>query len=623
MRPAPHEAKTTATTATQIIKVNFVFIVICFVVCDLFNAVHVIKLQFFEKTRVISVKVSFFSPVKAILFSLYFLIFLPISIFGQKRIVFYTTEASGFPKPVSKILQEQTSNNVSKSIQLAQNKCLEAGFYLNDFSITSSSSRWDSVRVHLGQQFAGINLEMEGLTSSQLAFISPSYRALQSETHKMSPNQYVAFMQRILAYFVDHGYPFCRVYLSQIDFDSTILRAKLCIEKGPHFAWKEIHMKNDFSISMNVIQNLIGIHVDDVYKESDFVAIEERIVQTGIFTVKKKSEVLFTENGAELFLYLERLKASSVQGIVGFQPNPTTNQVTFTGDVQMRLINAVKQNETFQFAWKSIQPGTQSMQSSLSIPFLFKSPFGIFGEFQLFKRDSSYLDVKSTLGVQYQFQNGWQLRANYHFLNSSILSGLNVNPMFSKLESIRMNNYGIMLSKRKLDYIPNPSKGFSLLVEGQLGERKVQGQTESVWKTHFVLDHYYPLAPRFTLFSQWQFDSYHASNIYENELFRFGGSNTLRGFDEESIFATTKALLTLECRFLLDRNSAVFAFFNQAYYENTALTYQKDHPYGFGFGISTGTNLGIFRLAYALGTQQNNPIQFNAGKIHLGYISYF
>ncbi len=623
MRPAPHEAKTTATTATQIIKVNFVFIVICFVVCDLFNAAHFIKLQFFEKTRVISVKVSFFSLVKSTLFSLYFLMFLPISLFGQKRIVFYTTETSGFPKHVRKILQDQTSNNVSKSIQMVQNKCLEEGFYLIDFSITSSSSRCDSVRVQLGQQFAGINLEMEGLTSSQLSFISPSYRALERETHEMSPNQYVAFMQQILSYFVDHGYPFCRVYLSQIDFDSTILRAKLCIEKGSYFEWNEIHVKNDFSISMNVIQSIIDLHLHDPYNESVFMAIEERILQTGIFTLKKKSEVLFTDKGAELFLYLERLKASSVQGVVGFQPNPGTNQVTFTGDVQMRLINAVKHNETFQFAWKSIQPRTQSMQSSLTIPFLFKSPFGISGEFQLFKRDSSYLDVKSTLGVQYQFQNGWQLRANYYFLNSSVLSEMNVNPMFSKLESIHMNNYGFMLTKRKLDYIPNPSRGFSVLVEGQIGERKVQNQTESVWKTRLIFDNYYPIAPRFILFSQIQFDSYHAPSIYENELFRFGGSNTLRGFDEESIFATTKALVNLEFRFLLDRNSAVFAFFNQAYYENTALNYHKDHPYGFGFGISTGTNLGIFRLAYALGTQQNNPIQFNAGKIHLGYISYF
>jgi hemolysin activation/secretion protein len=200
---------------------------------------------------------------------------------------------------------------------------------------------------------------------------------------------------------------------------------------------------------------------------------------------------------------------------------------------------------------------------------------------------------------------------------------MNVNPIFSKLENLQLNAYGLFLFKRKLDYIPNPRDGFSVLIEGQIGERKSLNKEESVWKTHAVFDYFQPIAQRMTLYGQLQFDAYHAPNIYENELFRFGGSNSFRGFDEESIFATTKAIATLEFRFLLDRNSSVFAFFNQAYYENSATTYMKDHPYGFGIGISTGTSLGVFRLSYALGSQLNNPISFNAGKIHLGYISYF
>jgi len=623
VRPAPHEAKTTATTATQIIKVNFVFIVICFVVCVLFNAAHFIKLQFFQKTRVISVKVSFFSTVKSSLFSLYLLLLLPFYHIGQKNRVFYTNNPNGFPISVSKILQDQTTNQVSKSIQTVQFKCIEKGFYLVDIRLSSSSSLCDSFLVNLGIQYEGINLEIDDSTASQLSPLISSKRMLQKETQNLSPARYASFMNQVLTYFVDRGFPFCRVYLNQVLVGQKDLTAKLILDKGPYVVWKEIHLKNDLSISMNSIQSIIGIQLNDAFNESIFNSIEDRVLQTGIFSLKKKCEVLFTEKGAELFVYLEQLKASSAQGIVGFQPNPTTNQVIFTGDLQLKLINAAKHNESFLFAWKSIQPQTQSLQSTLTIPYLFKSSFGVSGEFQLFKRDSSYLDVKSSIGIQYQFQNGWQLRANYHFLSSSVLSEMNVNPMFSKLENLQLNAYGLFLFKRKLDYIPNPRDGFSVLIEGQIGERKSLNKDESVWKTHAVLDYFQPIAQRMTLYGQLQFDAYHAPNIYENELFRFGGSNSFRGFDEESIFATTKAIATLEFRFLLDRNSSVFAFFNQAYYENSATTYMKDHSYGFGIGISTGTSLGVFRLSYALGTQLNNPISFNAGKIHLGYISYF
>lgn len=54
VRPAPQEAKITDTTAAQINRVNFVFIVVCFVVCGFSNGAHFIKLQFFQKRGVIS-----------------------------------------------------------------------------------------------------------------------------------------------------------------------------------------------------------------------------------------------------------------------------------------------------------------------------------------------------------------------------------------------------------------------------------------------------------------------------------------------------------------------------------------------------------------------------------------
>jgi outer membrane protein assembly factor BamA len=430
-------------------------------------------------------------------------------------------------------------------------------------------------------------------------------------------------MNQVLNFHLEHGFPFCRVYLKQVETRTDLIEAELVVEQGPYYVWTEIHLKNELPVSTNTLQSIIGIRLNDAYNEALFNAIEQRVIQTGIFALKKKCEVLFTDKGAELFVYLERVKASSAQGIVGFQPNPLTNAPTFTGDMQLKLINSVKHNESFQFAWKSIQPRTQALQSSLIVPYLFKSPFGVIGDFQLYKRDSSFLDVKSTLGIQFQFQNGWQLRANYYFVNSSVISQANANPMFSKLASLKTNSYGLVLFQRKLDYIPNPRKGFSVFMEGQLGERKMEQSSESIWKTHASISYFLPLAGRMTFLTHFELDSYHAPGIYQNELYRFGGTNSLRGFNEESLFATTKALLTFEYRFLLDKNSAVFAFFNQGFYENTSVNYTKDHPFGFGFGISAGTNLGIFRLAYALGKEFNNPIQLNAGKIHIGYISYF
>ncbi len=622
MRPAPHEANTTVTTATQINKVSFVFIVICFVVCGLSNEAHFIKLQFFQKRGVISIKVSIFIQVKIVLISLFFLALLPFSGWTQKNVIFFQENREPFPKALQKVMLNQQASTVEKRQKEVWTHCVENGYFLCQMNLVAQTKDYDSIQVKLGKQFSGLFLQLSDTTRILVdhVFPSPGKKWLKQA---FKPEAFAQFANEILVYYLNHGYPFCRVSLQEVQMYDKEIDAELLVETGPYYRWTEIHLKNDVAISKSTLQSIIGIHVNDVYNESMLESIGQRVSQTAIFSLKKNCEVLFTESGAELFVYLQSNRSSSVQGVIGLQPNPQTNQLSLTGDVQLKLMNITKHNESFQLSWRSIQPQTQSLQTNLNLPYLFKSPFGVIADFQLYKRDSSFLEVKSTLGIQYQFQHGWQLRANYYFNSSSVLSTTSVNPMFSKLANLSSNSYGLVLFRRKLDYIPNPRAGFILQFEGQVGERKSQSTSDLVWKSHVMADYFLPIAQRMTFRTLFQLDTYHAPDIYQNELFRFGGANSLRGFNEETIFATTKAQLSLEWRYLLDKNSNVFVFYNQAYYENTALSYVKDHPYGFGFGLSAGTNIGIFRLSYALGSQMGNPIQLSAGKIHFGYISYF
>jgi len=99
--------------------------------------------------------------------------------------------------------------------------------------------------------------------------------------------------------------------------------------------------------------------------------------------------------------------------------------------------------------------------------------------------------------------------------------------------------------------------------------------------------------------------------------------NSQRGFNEDALFATTKTTATIEYRFLLDKNSHVFAFYDQSCYENNAKTYYNDAPFGFGAGFAFNTNFGVFSISYALGKEFSNPILFSNSKVHFGYIVYF
>jgi hemolysin activation/secretion protein len=119
----------------------------------------------------------------------------------------------------------------------------------------------------------------------------------------------------------------------------------------------------------------------------------------------------------------------------------------------------------------------------------------------------------------------------------------------------------------------------------------------------------------------WQFNS---GYLLRNELFRIGGLTTLRGFDEESIFASAFAVSTVEYRYQLEQNSWFFVFTDVAWYENSAKdSWDTDTPYGFGTGVTFETRAGIFALTYALGSRYQQPIQFRSGKIHVGFVGLF
>jgi hemolysin activation/secretion protein len=98
----------------------------------------------------------------------------------------------------------------------------------------------------------------------------------------------------------------------------------------------------------------------------------------------------------------------------------------------------------------------------------------------------------------------------------------------------------------------------------------------------------------------------------------------IRGIDEESIFANAWAMASVEYRYLLDLNTAVYGFYDQGFYSfinDNIVT--NDSPSGFGLGINFQTKTGIFTFNYALGNQFDNPVLIRNAKISFGFRNIF
>jgi len=513
--------------------------------------------------------------------------------------------------------------------QLLQKKQLywiNKGFFLVSFETINQEST-SLVNVSLGPKFKKIAVEIDEKDSWQLKKFNVQFSKNSSGIYFFTANEFESFLKSSLEAFLNNGYPFVKIVFENVQISKNEISVSLKIDRGMIYKWTEIHIKGDSSISITAIQNITGVYKEAIFNESIVAQVDKRIEQISFLTTIKKSELLFTEKGVELFLYLKSQKNSSIQGAIGLQPNPLTQSLVLTGDLQMKLTNVFRKAEQLDLNWRSIQPQTQSLNFKFIYPYLFKTPFGIDTRFNLYKRDSTFLDLKSSLGVIYTLKNGSQLKASYQLLASNLLYAANSSQSFSNLATVRTNAYGLTFSQRKLDYIPNPSKGKSIFLEAFIGSRNSTKdsitETKNVGKFAFQIENYFSIAKRHVLKLALGFETYAAPTIYQNELYRFGGLNTLRGFNEDELFASTKAIYTIEYRFLVDKNSNAFVFFDQAIYENNSINYLKDNPFGAGVGFSFGSKLGIFTISYAIGKQLTNPFDFRMSKIHFGYTAYF
>ena len=453
-------------------------------------------------------------------------------------------------------------------------------------------------------------------------------------SYGMNPKQFEAFrpsiglpgnvLAELLQKLERNGYPFARVRLTDLQYEQSKLIADLDLQPNQRVKWVGLNLESSkIKLSSRFLENYLHIRAGDWYDQEQINLLPVRLKQLSYLRDVKPAELLFTPEGATLYLYLESRPVSSFNGTIGLQQNPVTLKYQFTGDVRLRLQNVLKRAEFFELNWRSIQPGSPQLKTQASLPYLFRTPFGLDGQFQLIKRDSTFLELKSGAGISYFLNAGNTLKAFYKNHQSNLLNAGNQSG-FSNMVN---NQYGLAIQHQQVDFLPNPRKGLVWMIEGSAGNRKIT--RDSIEKRSLVMnisgsfDWYIPIGKRWVFKTGLNTESYIADSTQTNELIRFGGNLNQRGFLEDEFYATTRTTGSLEIRFVLDQFSNLFLFYDQTWYERNAKSYLQDTPFGFGGGIRFGTNIGIFSLTYALGKQQSNPILLRDSKIHFGYIAYF
>lgn len=467
------------------------------------------------------------------------------------------------------------------------------------------------------------------------------FREKVFEGKPFSYGEITRLQESVVTYCENNGYPFAFIMLDSIEVKGGEFSAALLLNKGKLYKIDSLVVKGAAKISRIYLYNYLGIRPGDLYNEQQVQRIAQRIKELPFVKEIKPSEVYFGDKGAKIVLYLDDKKASAFNGILGFLPNsdPTKTKPLLTGELHLKLYNALNRGELIDLNWRKLQAATQYLDVKLAYPYLFSTPFGLDGSLNLYKRDTTYLNLIQNIGVQYLMKGGNYLKVFVENRSSSLLSTNNLQNVqtLPPNADISTTQYGVELQYDKLDYRYNPRKGFSFYIKAGVGSKNIKRNAKinpEVYEglklrstqinSELSAAYYFPLSKRSVIKTGLRGGYINSPTLFNNELYRLGGLNSLRGYTDESVFVSAYSIATLEYRFLLEQNSYLFAFADGGYFEQKVLTdFATKMPYGFGAGISFDTKIGIFSLVYALGNELDNTIQFRNAKIHFGITNYF
>ena len=511
--------------------------------------------------------------------------------------------------------------------------------------------------IHVGNPYRWATLRNGNIPPSILKAIHFPEKQFQNTT--VSTERLRKVQEQLLTWAENNGYPFARTWLDEVHVQDSTVYATLRWNKGRFITIKDIKIESDVKISQHFLTHYLNIKIGSAYSERKIKNIRDHLQELSFVKESKPPVVHFQGEEAVIHLFLEKQKTNAFDFLLGIAPQQNDAQIIgeqrllLTGTFSADLHNTFGAGERFTAHFEQLRPRTQELQLRFQYPYLLQTPFGTTAQFELYRRDSAWLDVISSIGLEYGIGADSRVQVFWKNTASSLLTideaSIRASRQLPATLDVRNASFGIEYAIEKTDYRLNPRRGWTLYAKGAAGIKRIKESNlilnlqntddtfdyaslydslslrSAIYQPEVQAEAYFPLFKRSVLKTAIRAAALLSQkNIYENELYRIGGSRLLRGFNEESILASSFLIFTLEYRFLIGTNSYFFLFNDLAYTENHSVRNRiSDRPLGFGGGLSFETKAGIFGLSLAYGKQQNNPIDFAEPKVHFGYVGLF
>ena len=420
----------------------------------------------------------------------------------------------------------------------------------------------------------------------------------------------------------EKGNPFSKLHLSNIKIrDDSNIEAVLNVESAKKKRLiNNIVIKGYDKFPKSYLKHYLKIKNKQVFDLNKIKNKTKHLNNLNFVKEIKSPEVLFSKDSTTLYLYLEKTKSNTFDGFLGFGTNEETNKLEFDGYLNLNLVNNLNFGESFKLLYKSDENDQKTFEVDLSLPYLFKSPIGVDLLLRIFKKDSTFTTTNQSAKLHYQISSKHKIYAGIISTESNNLLRENFASTISDFKTTYFTAaYQFLKSQSNNVLFPIQSKFY---FETGFGNRKASNNTQK--QNQLIVDAFniFNLNQKNSIYFRINGANLISDTYFENELLRFGGINSIRGFEENSLFSNLYGLINTEYRFHINNSIYVNSIIDIAYFENKIIN-TKEKLFGYGFGFNILTKAGLFKFNYANGKTEDIKFKLSNSKVHLSLTSNF
>ena len=432
----------------------------------------------------------------------------------------------------------------------------------------------------------------------------------------------VEYTLRLLnAKLTENGLPFSTLQLEHIKIENDSVKAELITsQKDTPRHLDKIVIKGYEKFPKKFIKYYAKLKRGNLFNMDQIIEKTNTINTLTFANLIRDPEVLFTKDSTTLYIYVEKQKSNNFDGYIGFATNEDTNKLEFSGYIDMLFRNNLNYGETLKLLYRSDENEQKTFNINIDAPYIFNSPIGADLELNIFKKDSTFSTVDQSLKLYYQINTKHKAYLG--------ISSTQSNNLLDESYSTSIDDYESTFYTTQYKYL-NTNQDNSLLptksyadIELGFGSRTYEDTKENQILVQSELYHSFYLNHNNSIFTRVTSGYLQSENYLENELLYFGGINSIRGFEENSLTANMYGVLNLEYRYQLNSTIYINTITDFSYLENN-VTEQKEKIIAIGVGFTLLTKAGILKLQYANGKTENQPFNIDNAKIHISITAQF